>query len=313
MRRTALGASLARFARSPDPDTDTGTDNFKAAVLMSLAMVLFAVDDAFTRSVAGQAGAGTLLIFHGGTAALVFGLLVARSGRPITRDILTDPLVVARTVGDLVAAAFFLSALLAMPLANASSILQAHPLVVTLGAALFLGERVLWRRYAGIAVGFLGVLIVIRPGAEGFSAASLYVVLSVLGLALRDLATRRVDSRHSTLAIAFIVSVALVPTGVAVTLVAPGEGTLDAGAVSRILVGSLFGMAGYYAVTNAARYGEVSAIAPFRYVRLVAAAAIGFVVFGERLDAATLFGSLLIVGAGLYTFHRERRQARRSA
>ena len=287
------------------------TRNGPAVALMVVAMALFAMDDALIKlasALPGGASPGQAIAFHGTVGALVFGLMMLRSGARITRDLLTDRAVLARTFGDVIAVCGFVTALTLMPLGNASAILQVQPLVVTLGAALLLGERVGWRRMAAILAGFVGVLVIIRPGLAGFTPVSGLVLIGVAGLAIRDLATRVVKARHSTAAISTVVCVAIVPPGIALHA-ALGTGPLtamDAEAVGALALASAFGTIGYWCITQAARLGEVSAIAPFRYSRLVFAILLGWIVFREVPDGPMIAGSLMVVVAGAYALRRER-------
>ena len=308
---TPIRAALPVPSPAPLPKDDRGlaTDNGRAVVLMVASMFLFAVDDLLIKIAAGTgdhpASVGHVLIVQGVVGTLVFGALMLRDGTRLTRDLVTDRFVVLRTVGDIVAAAGFVTALTLMELANASAILQFQPLVVTLGAAWFLRERVGWRRYTAIAIGFLGVLIVVRPGLEGFTWPSLLVLIGVLGLSLRDLATRLLPARHSTNAVVTFVSLAIVPPGIVMHLLLADGWAIGWDALLILLAGAGFGVTGYWAITQAMRLGEVSAVAPFRYSRLVAAILLGVVVLGERPDLPMWIGSLLIVGAGIYALRRE--------
>ena len=298
---------------SPAPLGDGGqgfaTDNARAIVLMVASMFLFAVDDMLIKIAASigenPASVGHVLIVQGVVGTLVFGSLMLRDGTRLTRDLVTDRFVVLRTTGDVIAASGFVTALTLMELANASAILQVQPLVVTLAAAWFLGERVGWRRYTAVAIGFVGVLIVVRPGMEGFTWPSILVLVGVLGLTLRDLSTRLLPARHSTNAVVTFVSLAIIPPGILLhVLLADGWG-LSWAPFGVLLAGAGFGVTGYWAITQAMRLGEVSAVAPFRYSRLVAAILLGVVVLRERPDLPMWIGSALIVGAGIYALRRE--------
>ena len=155
---------------------------------MVAAMAGFAVEDACIKLIAEVMPVGQILALLGAGGTLVFAALARRSGaRLVSRDALARP-VLLRNLGDVSAAVCFVTALALTPLSSASAILQAAPLAVTAGAALFLGERVGWRRWSAIAVGFAGVLMIVRPGLDGFLPASIFAVLSVAGLALRDVA-----------------------------------------------------------------------------------------------------------------------------
>jgi drug/metabolite transporter (DMT)-like permease len=193
-----------------------------------------------------------------------------------------------------------------VPLTTASAVFQAMPLAVTAGAALFLGERVGWRRWSAISFGFAGVLVVLRPGLEGFEPAALWAVLAVVGLGARDLFTRMVPKSVPSMVLSGWAFVAVAAVG-AIMLAVTGGAVWPDGPQAGALLGALvLGIGAYVTLTMALRTGDVSAVMPFRYSRLIFALLIGALVFGERPDALTYVGMAMILGAGLYTILRER-------
>jgi drug/metabolite transporter (DMT)-like permease len=190
-------------------------------------------------------------------------------------------------------------------LSGSSAILQANPLAVTLGAALFLGEAVGWRRWTAIGIGFVGVMLIIQPGLAGFTPASLFAVAAVFLLAARDLASRAVPPEITSVQLAAWGFLSLLPGG-AVILWVMGAAPVVPGPseLIRLLAALVIGGVGYYAIIAATRLGEISAVVPFRYTRLVFAMILGFMVFGERPDAWMIAGSMLVIGSGLYTIWR---------
>lgn len=286
-------------------------ENIRGSILMIVAMAGFALEDLFVKKLSGHLPLGQLLAVLGLGGAVIFGVLaLARGGALVSRDLISGP-VVLRNLSELVGTMCFVAAIALTPLAQASAILQATPLAVTLGAAVFLGEKVGWRRWSAILVGFVGVMIVIRPGTEGFSALSLLAVVAVIGLAARDLATRRVAKHVSSLALGAWGFASVIPAGLALVALGPGRFTpMSALDLAQIAVALVVGTAGYYALIAAMRIGEVAVITPFRYTRLIFALIIGLVVFAEPVDTATLVGGAVIVGSGLYTLWRQARARR---
>ena len=284
--------------------------NLRGILLMVVAMCGFAIEDMFVKWAASDLPTGQILLMLGVLGTPVFALMARAEGaRLISRDFF-HPAILWRNFGEMAGTFGFITALALTPLTTATAIFQASPLVVTMGAALFLGETVGWRRWTAIAVGFVGVLIIIRPGLDGFQLASLWSVLAVIGLSLRDIATRRIPSHIGTAQVAAWGFVAVALLG-AMMLAVTGGAHLPTMAQAGYIAGALaFGVGAYWAVTQAMRLGEVSVITPFRYTRLVAALIIGITVFGERPDLLTLFGAALIIGSGLYTFARERLRKR---
>jgi drug/metabolite transporter (DMT)-like permease len=237
------------------------------------------------------------------------GALRFRAGRRDRR------LIGIRCFAEIGGTVCFLTALFNMPIANASAILQSVPLAVTLGAALFLGEPVGWRRYLAISIGFLGVLIIVRPGSAGFNAYSLWAMAAIIFIVLRDLSTRRLSPDVPALGVVLVTSLALTAAaGIAACFgewhpVAPLHLAALAAAAGCLLFGVLFGVL-------TMRLGEIGFVQPFRYTLLVWATLLGIVMFDEWPDFWTLLGGAIVVATGLFTFYRERRlgiAARREA
>lgn len=283
-------------------------DNLRGATLMVLAMLGFAIEDSFIKLMGDALPVGQILMMLGAGGALVFAAVVLLQGRALfEREMLTTP-VLLRAVGEIAGTMCFISAIVFTPLSTASAILQATPLVVTLGAALFLGEAVGWRRWAAISVGFMGVLMIIRPGLDGFSPLSLFAVGGVFGLALRDISTRKIPQTLSSMQLSFLGFVVLVPAGFAMLwLTDQPLAPLDTRLWSLIAAAIGIGVFAYYGIVAAMRVGEVSFVTPFRYSRLIFAMVIGIAFFGERPDALTVLGGGIIVASGIYTVLRERK------
>jgi drug/metabolite transporter (DMT)-like permease len=282
-------------------------DNGRGVSLMILAMAAFAVEDAFIKTAALRLPTGQILSVIGAFGLCFYLMLMRRTGTPLIARGALHPAAMLRLAGEILGSVCFVSALTVVPLATASAILQALPLALTAAAALFLAEPVGWRRWSAVLLGLVGVLMIIRPGVEGFIPASLLVVAAVAALALRDIATGRVPRNISSLQLSAWVYVALVPTGILLDLalgrvwVSPDtDGSIAlAGAV-------VFGILAYWSITEAMRAGEISFIAPFRYSRLVFSLILAVVFLGERPDGWTLAGAAVIIATGLYTFWRER-------
>lgn len=297
--------------RDTNPSLGAAAANMRAAMFMIGAMAMFAVEDAAIKTLATRLPVGQVLTTLGLLGMSIFWIMLVRDGgRLWTRQLLLRP-VVLRNLGEAVGSVGFTSALALTDLSSASAILQALPLALVMGGALFLGEKVGWRRWTAILVGFAGVLLIIRPGAAGFQPQSGLALIGVLGLAVRDLATRRMPSdvrSHQLSASAFG---SLVPAGL---VLAWGMGTPLIVPTTSETLGFLgcvtFGVMGYAMMVAATRVGEASLIAPLRYVRLIFALMIAVAVFGERPDALTLAGAALIVGSGGFAMWRELRRSR---
>lgn len=287
-------------------------ENLRGILLMVASMAGFALEDMFIKWAAADVPTGQILLMLSLVGTPVFALIARAQGAGFWVREALHPALNWRNFGEMVGTMGFITAITLTPLTSATAIFQATPLAVTFGAALFLGETVGWRRWSAILVGFFGVLLVIRPGMDGFELASLWSVLAVIALSVRDIATRRIPSTISTMQISAwgFASVGLLGAGM---LVVSGGAVQPTGAQLGYIGGALtFGIAAYWAITQAMRLGEVSVITPFRYARLVFALIIGTTVFAETPDTLTLTGAALIIGSGLYTFARERRLKRRA-
>lgn len=282
--------------------------------MMVGSMAAFAVEDLFLKRAAMALPPGQVIAMMGAGGALVFWLFAALKRQPILtlRALRGAPLL--RALSEAAATMLYITALALIPLSINSALLQASPLVVTMGAALVLGEKVGWRRWTAIAVGFSGVLIVLQPWNAAFQAAGLLTVLCVVVLAARDLSTRAMPVDIGTFQLVTWAYMALVPAGlVLMTLGGDGFAPIDPTRWFDLALALMSGLIGYYAVTAATRLGEAAVIAPFRYNRLVFALILAMLFLGERPGPAMLIGAALIIGSGLYTFTRERMRARAAA
>ncbi|MEX3315266.1 DMT family transporter [Sulfitobacter sp. PS-8MA] len=283
-------------------------DNLRGAILMVLAMAGFAIEDMFIKLTSDALPVGQIIATLGAGGGTVFAIILLLQGRRLfSADMLTGPILL-RAVGEVLGTLCFVTAIVLTPLSSASAILQATPLAVTLGAALFLAEPVGWRRWSAIIVGFLGVLLIIRPGLEGFNALSLFAVAGVIGLALRDLATRKVPPSISSMQLSFLAFIVLVPAGL-VLMLATGAPVATPGKAEILYLSGavVIGVLAYYAIVAAMRVGEVSFVTPFRYMRMLFALVVGIMVFDESPDTLTLVGAAIIIASGVYTLWRERK------
>ncbi|MBE1282030.1 MAG: EamA family transporter [Rhodobacteraceae bacterium] len=269
------------------------------------AMAGFAVEDAFLKAASTELPKAQVLVMFGLGGVLLFGALALASGtRLLDPGVLSRPMRV-RAVFEVSGRLFYLLAIALTPLSAATAILQATPVVVVAGAALVFGETVGWRRWSAIIVGLVGVLIVLRPGAESFSPLSLLAVLGMLGFAGRDLASRAAPASLGTYALGFYGFWAIVVAG-ALYALWEQAGFVWPGAViwAQITGAVCFGVFAYGALMRAMRTGEVSAVTPFRYSRLLFGVGLGVLLFGESVDRQMLLGCGLIVLSGLYIMWR---------
>lgn len=286
------------------------SDNLRGILFMLASMALFALEDMFLKWAAAGLPVGQIVFVSGAFGFPVFALMAWRQGQTVWSRAALHPAVLARGLGEMIATFAYIYALATVPLSTVSAVLQATPLAVTMAAAVFMHEQVGWRRWTAIAVGFAGVLLVIRPGLDGFQPQALWVLISVVGLTLRDLSARMIPAERSTAQVSGWGLMAVTLLG-ALMMAGSGDVAIPTDWECFVLLGALvFGTAGYWAIIGATRIGEVSVVAPFRYVRLVFAVLIGAFVFAEWPDVMTLLGSGLIVASGLYSLARERQRKR---
>jgi drug/metabolite transporter (DMT)-like permease len=287
-------------------------DNLRGSLLMVLAMAGFAAEDLFVKMLSEDIPVGQILMMLGGGGCTVFAIAARAQGTRLISPVLLTRPVILRNLGEIIAAVTYVTSLALADLSTVSAILQATPLAVTLGAALFMGAQVGWRRWSAILVGLAGVLLIVRPGMDAFDISSVFAVIAVVGLAIRDLATRAIPSEVSSMQLSCYAFGTMVPTG-AILLIFQGGAAMPSPVAWAYLLGALiFGVMGYYFIVGAMRIGEIAAVTPFRYARLIFALILGMTLLGERPDVWTLVGAAIIIGSGLYTLVREQRLARRS-
>ncbi|AWD22463.1 DMT family transporter [Fuscovulum blasticum] len=283
------------------------TDNARGVVLMNIAMAAFTLNDTAMKAAMQTLPLYQAIGLRGILSTLAIALIGLRLGALTLRLPKRDLGYVAiRTFAEVASTLTFLAALVHMQIANLSAIMQALPLAVTLAAAVFLGEAIGWRRALAIGVGFVGVLIIIRPGTEGFDRWSVLGIVSVAFVVLRDLSTRKMSRAVPSVTVAVAASAAVMLVGLTGATV-EGWQTVTPKEAMLILFAGVALIAGYLSVVATMRVGDIGAVAPFRYMALLWAILMGWLAFGNLPDTWTLIGSALVVASGLFTLLRERR------
>lgn len=279
--------------------------NHLGALFMMASMASFTLNDTFFKMTDGEIPLFQLLFLRGVlTTVLVIGL--ARWLNALHFDIARRDwgLIGLRSAAELAAAYFFLTALFNLPLANVTAILQVLPLTVTLGSALFFKEAVGWRRMSAILIGFIGMLLIVRPGPDGFSLYSAYAMIAVLCVTVRDLATRRLSKDVPSMVVTLTASLAVTVFSGMASMATPWVGISTVN-MWLIIASSICIFGGYYFSVRVMRVGEISFTAPFRYTGLVWALILGWLVFGDWPASLTLLGAAIVVVTGLFTLYRE--------
>lgn len=283
----------------------------RAALFMVVSMAGFTINDAITKTLVVSMNQGQVMLVRGLFATALVLVLALPQGALRAPRRLAHPMIALRIVGELGGTITFLLALAHLPLANVSAILQALPLAVTMGAALFLGETVGWRRWLAIAVGFAGVLIVIRPGYEGFNAFSLLALSTVVFCAVRDLATKRIPQEIPSLMVSTVTAAAVTVAGGLLIVPMGGWSPMTLQETGSLVAAAALLILGYQCIITAMRLGDISFVAPFRYTALFWAILLGYFIFSDVPDMPMVVGALVIVCSGLYTLYRERKVGRR--
>ena len=280
-------------------------ENLRGILFMILAMAGFAFEDLFIKTLSAHLPVSEIIIILGSTGSIIFLIIAKLQRAPIVHKDLLNRHVITRTVFELFGALFFVIAIALTPLSSASAILQITPLLVTIGAAVFFRENVGWRRWTAVLIGFIGVLLILRPGFGGFMPASIFALLGAMFLAGRDLATRAMEVKLPSVTIALYAFLAFGISGIFIMPFNSAMIALTSTDIMYFIGASVFGVIAYYSLVIASRIGEMSVISPFRYSRIVFAMLLSVLVLKENPDSLTLIGATIIVASGLYTFLRE--------
>lgn len=291
------------------PPADASAENLRGMALMIFSMGVFILNDTLTKTAALEIPAGQVVVMRSIFATVILLMAVAATTGLKALLISYSRPILIRNLCEICSIILYLSALFRLPIANVTAILQMLPLAMTAVAAIFLGERIGWRRWTAAAVGLIGVALIMRPGTTAFSWWYVSAFIAVGFIAARDVVTRFIDRATPTLVVTFytaavgMVGGALL--GVNETWVMPRWITVGQLALASVLV-----VLGYYTLIESWRTGEVSAVAPFRYSVVLWAILFGWLLLGEVPDDYMLAGSAIVVAAGSYTFLREQHLAR---
>ena len=272
---------------------------------MIIAMGCLTLTDLLIKVASQTLPIGQVMISYGVGSLIVFWALLRIKGESIRLSPLTNPTVIFRNIGDLIALNGMFLALVYVPLSTIGAVIQTVPILVTAAAALFLGERVGMRRASAIFVGFLGALLIIQPGAASFDITAILVLIAAIGMALRDIATKLVRENLSTLLLTFYSCFLFIISGGVLLIINGGASVPVVGNSVTIVAMIVTGSLGFFFMTEAVRLGEMSVVSPFRYTRLLFSMAAGILILGEQVNASMIIGSALTILSGLYIWRRE--------
>jgi drug/metabolite transporter (DMT)-like permease len=279
-------------------------DNLKAGGIMLAAMVMLTANDAAVKHTGDTLAVGQILLIRGLLVMLIFAIAIHWSGQPVLSRQLTERWTLVRGTFEVAATACFLTGLILLPLAVASALVFASPIFITLVAGPLLGERVGWRRWLAVFGGFAGTLLITRPWSETWTWAVLLPLVAAAFVAGRDVATRYISAHQSSLSVAFLTA----------TMVTVGGGIMSlfewrpvtAASLGWISFCAVLLSGAYFLLITAFRTGELSFVAPLKYVSIVFAIALGAWIWDERLSAIQIVGVVLVCASGIIILKRER-------
>ena len=279
--------------------------NMLGSIWMIASMAIFAIEDAFVKAASNALPVVQILIIFGLGGAVMFASMARLNNEPLfIKDVVSRPMRI-RVVFEIIGRLFYVLAIAVTPLSSATVILQATPLVVVAGAAMVFGERVGWRRWSAIFIGLVGVIVIIQPGTDSFSMLSVLAIVGMIGFAGRDLASRAAPATLSTSILGLYGFLSIVVAGSIFSIWQGASFVLPDVYTSFNLAGAILsGVAAYSCLMKAMRTGEVSAVTPFRYTRLLFGITLGVVLFGESLSSTMLLGSGMVVFSGLFIIWR---------
>lgn len=279
---------------------------------MILGMAAFIINDTLIKLASASVPTGQLITMRNIMAAGLIVVLIVMTGQAAHLRRAADRVVITRSLIDVIATLCYLLALFHMPIGNVTAINMATPLAMTAAAAVFMSVPVGWRRWTAIAAGFLGVLLIVQPEAEGFNAYSLLAIAAVVFIVARDLTTRRIDTGIPSLVITLTNAVFVLLGALALSA---WEGWVAVNLVQVLLLAGagVFLIGGYLLIVDAFRHGDLATVGPFRYTGLIWALLSGFLVWGDIPNLLAFAGIVIVVASGLYVLHRERVKAREEA
>lgn len=279
-------------------------NSLRAGLYMVIAMACFILNDTCIKTIGTTLPLGEIISIRGVLSVLVIAAICVQQGILGSLPSLFTANVMTRSLLDVAGTFMFLTALVHMPIANLTAILQSVPLAVVLVSVIFLKEKVGLRRTAAILTGFIGVLLIVRPTPSTFTIYEVLALGIVFILAFRDLITKRIPAHIPTFIIA-LANACFVALGGIVFGLYQGFQKVELWQFGLLCAAAILLASGYMFMVATLRLGDLSATAPFRYSNVLFAIILGMVVFSEYPDAVSYVGMALVIGAGIYAAHRE--------
>ena len=280
--------------------------NSKGIILMLISMASFAVGDTFVKISGAFLSPAQIMFFLIAGGLIIFAIIAKFKGENLLDNRAFSPILLLRYCAEMVGLVAMIIGLTKIPLSVVGTVTQASPILVAAGAVIFFKEVISWRRWTSIFIGFVGVVLVIQPGGQNLDYAVIWAVVALIAFSIRDLVTRLTPPDIPSSSIATFTMIAAFPFTTAWVFLSgekffPPE--MDWAVVSSMII---LGSFGYLLLITSLRLGELSAIMPFRYSRIVFLLILGFLVFGERPTASMLIGATLILISGVYIMWREK-------
>jgi len=280
--------------------------NSKGILLMLISMAAFAVGDTFVKISGSFLSPSQIMFFLISGGLIIFTLIALSKGERLRDRRAFSPILLIRYSAEMLGLVAMIMGLTKIPLSVVGTVTQASPILVAAGAVIFFKEAVSWRRWSSIIIGFFGVVLVIQPTGQSLDFAVIWPVVALVAFSVRDLVTRLTPSDIPSASIATFTMIAAFPFTVAWVFFS-GQKFFPPGIDWAVVAGMIIlGSIGYLLLITSLRIGDLSAIMPFRYSRIVFLLILGVLVFGERPTLSMLAGSALILISGLYIMWRER-------
>lgn len=300
------GTSAAQQAL--DAHLAQSRNNRRGIVSALIAMALFVCNDSLVKLATTSFATGQVLVIRGLFATSIMLTIVLVSKQAKSLRFMFTRLLMVRAMAESMVALCFVTSIAQLSLADLTAILQATPLIITLFSVILGIEKIGWRRWSAVIVGFIGVLLVVKPGGSTFNIYALLALLSCVLVAYRDLMTRTIDKSIPTVVVSLTTTLSVVVVGLCLGL--DNWKPMEMQPTLYLLAAAAFVSMGNMCIVKAYRIADPSAVSPFRYSVVIWAFLSSFVVFGDVPDALAILGTSLIVASGIYTVHRERVRAR---
>ena len=285
--------------------------NSKGILLMLISMASFAVGDTFVKIAGSFLSPSQIMFFLISGGLIIFTAIALIKREKLLEGRALSPILLLRYCAEMLGLAAMIMGLMKVPLSVVGTVTQASPILVAAGAVIFFKETVSWRRWTSIIVGFVGVVLVIQPGGQSLDYAVLWAVVALLAFSIRDLVTRVTPPDIPSASIATFTMIAAFPFTTAWVFFS-GQRFFPPGVDWAVVAGMIIlGSFGYLLLIASLRVGDLSAIMPFRYSRIVFLLILGVLVFGESLSSSMLIGSTLIIFSGIYIIWREKIASKR--